>query len=268
MKPSILYTDLDGTLIHQGTISEENKRAIQDLVDAGGAFSIATGRSEVTARPFAQQLPLNLPAILYNGAAVYDFQSEAFLRKTYLSRELFEAFAHLARQTFPEVTIQAFTGGPAVLLSAPENTDPYILQEKQAVRRAERAEECADCFKLLFYGQPKRLHELEHALYHHTRDGYTCTYSAPFYLEVLPAAATKGDALLWLMDYLGKSSREVAAIGDFDNDVSMIQAAGLGAAPADAQPCAKQAADVLTPPHTQHAVAFLIERYLMPVREN
>lgn len=264
MKRCILYSDLDGTLIHKESISDENRQAVRRLIEAGGEFSIATGRSEVTAHPFVDQLPLTLPAILYNGAAVYDFRTKTFLNRIFLPRAVFEGFTLLARRDFPEMTIQAFTGGPAVLLSAPENTDPYIIREKQAVRHADRPQDCADCFKMVFYGQPDRLAELEAAFRQCAQEGYTCTYSAPFYLEVLPAGATKGSALLWLMERLGRDRDTVAAIGDFDNDVSMIQAAGLGAAPADAQPCAREAADVLTAPHTRHAVADLIERYMLP----
>lgn len=264
MKPTILFSDMDGTLIHKESISEENKRAVRRLIEAGGEFSVATGRSEVTVHPFVDQLPLTLPAVLYNGAAVYDFRTGTFLNRIYLPRDVFEGFALLAKRDFPEMTIQAFTGGPAVLLSAPENTDPYILREKQAVRHADRPQDCDDCFKMVFYGQPDRLAELETAFRQHAQGGYACTYSAPFYFEVLPVGATKGSALIWLMERLGKELTAVAAIGDFDNDVSMIQAAGLGAAPADAQPCAREAADVLTAPHTCHAVADLIERYMLP----
>lgn len=76
MKPTILYSDLDGTLIRDGAVSAANRKAIDTFLAAGGSFSIATGRSEETARLYAETLPLTAPAILYNGAAVYDYGRE------------------------------------------------------------------------------------------------------------------------------------------------------------------------------------------------
>lgn len=58
MMPSILYSDMDGTLISEGAISPENLDALRALTAAGGDFSIATGRSEEVARPYLGGLPL------------------------------------------------------------------------------------------------------------------------------------------------------------------------------------------------------------------
>ena len=90
----------------------------------------------------------------------------------------------------------------------------------------------------------------------------TC-FSAPFYLEVLPAGASKGEALRWICADRGIDLADVAAIGDYENDLAMILTAGLGAAPANAQPAVREAADAVVAPHTEHAVADLICRYLM-----
>lgn len=53
MMPSILYSDMDGTLISEGAISPENLDALRALTAAGGDFSIATGRSEEVAAPIS-----------------------------------------------------------------------------------------------------------------------------------------------------------------------------------------------------------------------
>jgi hydroxymethylpyrimidine pyrophosphatase-like HAD family hydrolase len=53
------------------------------------------------------------------------------------------------------------------------------------------------------------------------------------------------------------------AVGDQDNDVSMIAWAGLGVAMGDASPAAKAAADVIAPPLEEDGVAWAIERYVL-----
>lgn len=91
MKDTIryLFSDMDGTLIGSDhAVSAENAAAIRTFVSRGGHFSVATGRSPEIALPFLHGIPLNAPAILYNGAAVYDFEAGAFLHKQLLSETL------------------------------------------------------------------------------------------------------------------------------------------------------------------------------------
>ena len=265
MMPSILYSDMDGTLISEGAISPENLDALRALTAAGGDFSIATGRSEEVARPYLGGLPLTLPAILYNGAAVYDYKTESFLYKACLKADTVACLVETALNRYPEVCVQAFTGGRTRMLNPNGLPDPYVTREKQPTRPSTLAEALADgCFKLLFYGDSARLHDLERVFLVEAPGSFVSTYSASFYLEILPCRATKGGALAWLASYLNKPREAFAAIGDYDNDVTMIRFAGLGAAPSDAQPCAREAADVVVASHRDHAVADLVRRYLLP----
>jgi hydroxymethylpyrimidine pyrophosphatase-like HAD family hydrolase len=61
----LIASDLDGTLINseQG-ISRQNIDAIASFIEAGGLFAIATGRTELTALPFIEQIHVNCPSIL------------------------------------------------------------------------------------------------------------------------------------------------------------------------------------------------------------
>ena len=108
------------------------------------------------------------------------------------------------------------------------------------------------------------MHDLERVFLVEAPGSVVSPDYASFYLEILPCRATKGDALAWLAAYLNKPREAFAAIGDYDNDVTMIRFAGLGAAPSDAQPCAREAADVVVASHRDHAVADLVRRYLLP----
>ncbi len=264
MKPSILYSDMDGTLLpNGGAISAENRAAIRELVEAGGQFSLATGRSELSTRVFAEQLPLTLPAILYNGAAVYDFRSETFLHRVTLPAHLVQWLAHTAIQQVPDVGVQAFAGGPTRHLNPAGQMDAYTLREKQPFSYLP-ADRCGDCFKMLFYAKHPRLEELERLFADAPQaDTIHLVYSADYFLEVLPRRANKGTALAWIASYLHKTPADFAAIGDFDNDVEMIRWAGIGAAPADGQPCAREAADLVVADHRHDAVADLIRRALL-----
>ena len=93
--------------------------------------------------------------------------------------------------------------------------------------------------------------------------GFQSTFSAPYYLEILPENVSKGSALSWIFEYCGIDPDQTAAIGDFYNDIAMIELASLGAAPANAPQDVKASADVVVADNNHAAVADLITRYLM-----
>jgi hypothetical protein len=82
-------------------------------------------------------------------------------------------------------------------------------------------------------------------------------------LEINAEGATKGNALLWLADYLGIAREETMAFGDGENDVPMLEAAGIGVAMANGVDAAKAAADELTLTNDEDGVAAAIERLVL-----
>ena len=79
-KNVIIMTDLDGTLLDdKKNISPRDMDSINEFCDKGGMFSIATGRGYSMAKPIADKLSLRIPAVIFNGSAVYDFTAEEFL---------------------------------------------------------------------------------------------------------------------------------------------------------------------------------------------
>ena len=77
-------------------------------------------------------------------------------------------------------------------------------------------------------------------------------------IEINPRGVNKGAALTALAEHLGISMAQVMAIGDNDNDVSMLEAAGFGVAMGNATPAALAAADYVTLPCLENGVAAAI----------
>ena len=106
----LLATDYDDTLYDsKGTISPENRAAIDRFLAEGGLFSISTGRSYIN---FAiqmerEKLPVNAPVILSNGASIYDFAKEESLWLKFLPKR---APVHIAKlcTAFPELGFEAY----------------------------------------------------------------------------------------------------------------------------------------------------------------
>lgn len=264
LKKRILFSDMDGTLISTGkTVSPRNVEAIQRFVELGGQFAVASGRSEQIAAPFLAGIPITLPAIVYNGAAVYDFASGRFLHKLTLPDELTARFLRIALECYPEVCAETYNEDCQHLYNPGGLMDHYITEENQPFRYAGLSE-CGDSFKLLFYGEYERLLQVEKRLRQLPEmNGLYMTFSSPFYLELLPGRATKGDALEWLIESQGLPREEIAAIGDFYNDITMLQTASLGAATGNAPGEVKAHANLTVADNDHAAVADLIEHYLI-----
>jgi hydroxymethylpyrimidine pyrophosphatase-like HAD family hydrolase len=76
-----------------------------------------------------------------------------------------------------------------------------------------------------------------------------------------PAAST-GAALALVANRLGVAREEVIAFGDGNNDLPMIEWAGLGVAMGTARPHILAAADDIAPPYDEDGLGIYIERLL------
>jgi hydroxymethylpyrimidine pyrophosphatase-like HAD family hydrolase len=101
----------------------------------------------------------------------------------------------------------------------------------------------SDVSKLLLLGRNTELKRLEEDFAKLNRSDCGVVFSSKNLIEFMPPGVSKGNALIEAAGRLGVPMEEVIAIGDQDNDVSMIKAAGLGAAVANAVPGARSAAD-------------------------
>lgn len=82
-------------------------------------------------------------------------------------------------------------------------------------------------------------------------------------VEVNRVGVHKGRGLEWLAHHLGCTLANVIAIGDSENDLTMLQMAGLGVAMANSEPCIREAADVITGSNTENGVAQAIHRHIL-----
>lgn len=91
------------------------------------------------------------------------------------------------------------------------------------------------------------------------------TYSMDRYLEFMPAGVSKGTGLIQLAGLLGIDLAETVAMGDSENDASMVQAAGLGVGVANALPALRPYCDVVLETEARDgALPEVVERYLEP----
>ena len=84
----LLASDFDNTLIYTEEalrsgvavpeLSPENRAALEYFMAEGGRFTVATGRALAAFLRYAGSIPMNAPAVVCNGAALYDFEKQEY----------------------------------------------------------------------------------------------------------------------------------------------------------------------------------------------
>jgi Cof subfamily protein (haloacid dehalogenase superfamily) len=261
-----LVSDIDGTLIGPDKeISAENMASIIEYRRRGGTFTLATGRSLMEARRFIDRLNLEVPIILCNGALLFDP----------LSRRL------KPMQTMPEEVLFSILGELETVLPPTIDLFVYGIENVYATKVGPLAEAGLDnvdfrveilptfdylpsqpWIKIIAIGEKNELSQVN-ALLTHTDQPVEVILSSDNYLEILPCGVSKGAAVTELLARLDLSPDRAAAVGDHLNDISMLQAVGLGAAVANAHPLVLQQADVIVPSNREHGVSHLIRHHLL-----
>lgn len=259
----VLVSDLDGTLIdHNHRVSDENVAAIRMFTEGGGRFLGATGRTELNVRPYTVDITLSSPWILYNGAAIYDWEKRAFVYKAPLDRLRTEAFVRRVMARIPRINIQVYPGGPFCQVNPTGGDDITAVREEQAYENKPMEAITDDWLKVLFCSDfPDEIDAIESMFdadplserAHKMRSG-------PRYFELTAPGVNKGSALARLRTLLKPSPSCIVAIGDYMNDIEMLQEADIPAAPDSAHDEVKKHARIITSCHTQSAIADLVRR--------
>ena len=85
---TLYVTDLDGTLLGKDArIPQKAVEMLNEMMDSGLPFTVATARSWASAGPIVKPLHLTLPAVAFNGAFLVDPQSGAALDQCLFSAE-------------------------------------------------------------------------------------------------------------------------------------------------------------------------------------
>jgi Cof subfamily protein (haloacid dehalogenase superfamily) len=264
-KGYLIVSDLDGTLINsKQEISKLNSNAIASFVEEGGLFAVATGRTELNVQPYIMHLKINCPSILYNGAVIYDTNKDSFIKSIYLDKSLLIEPLKEILKKYKNLCMQIFTPGKMFIVSGEYSIDPIVLKEEQAYEIASIDDmKDENWIKLLFADTGEALRDVQQFLINELPSRLIhSVFSSPTYLEIFAKGVTKGSALESLIGIAGISREKAIAIGDYCNDIEMLQTAGLGVATANAHPLLKEVAHITTVSNNEHAIYDLIYRIL------
>jgi len=257
-KKTLLVCDMDGTLLDSScTISRENITALTRFTEHGGLFTIATGRIPRMIYQFMPALPINAPAIMYNGAMIYDFSTKGVLWNNHLPYQARDIITQLSA-TFPGAGIEIYYEDKIALISENNETDRHNRGDTITIQRMPIENVPSPWIKILIAWDNDNLKKVEQWLAD-IHPPFRFTFSSDVFLELLEKNTSKGRALEVIIRMLSIPRENVFAAGDNLNDIEMIRTAGTGIAVANAHPDLIKAADVCVQQHhDDHAIAHIV----------
>ena len=278
MRPRLIATDLDGTLLDRELrISPRTVDAVKAAVGAGLEIVFVTARPPRNVAALAEQLGGGISALCTNGTILAEFPASphrdeaepdgAYAGETTLIRgfEAAEAVAivNQLRPAVPEAGFAMETGSEVYFetsfrAGSVEDSRRILTDNLTSI-----ASQMPSIVKVLSRSPQRTADEmLEIALRTVAVDAEISHSGGRGLVEIGPKGASKASALAWLCERRGIAPAEVAAFGDMPNDLEMLRWAGIGHAMANAHPDVIAAADRAVGHHTEDGVALAIESLL------
>lgn len=256
----LICTDLDGTLLREDkTVSRENREAIEYFKSEGGYFTFITGRVPCISGSVVEKVRPNAPFGCTNGGGVFDPVKGEYVYMKTVPETVREIVEEVEKQ-LPQVGFQYdmadtiyFCRENDTMADFRANTGiEHICRDYRTISGpiakiifGTKDDAVMDRLISLVNSHP-RMAEVngirsEHDLY-----------------DLVPKGADKGLAITELAKHLGIDIKRTIAVGDYLNDIPMLEKAGVGIAVANALPEVKAAADYVTVSNEEHAIAKII----------
>jgi Cof subfamily protein (haloacid dehalogenase superfamily) len=252
--------DMDDTLLGPDRkLSRENADALRELVAAGVEVVIASGRHFTGVVPFEADLGFKGWIISAGGAVVSHAETQEQVYELTLPHELALELFHRARGEGISLIGYHRTG---IFCDAPSEWVSLYTRRTHQVPIAHIPELIATGLqKLIWTCRRERIAELTAQMQREFEGKVYAVNTEHEMLEFLNAAANKACATQVLAERLCVAREEIIAFGDGNNDVPLLQWAGMSVAMAHGRDSAKNAAKKISPPGPpETAVARSIRR--------
>lgn len=232
----LLCCDLDFTLLTTDKqVSEGNLKAIREMTEAGHHFAIVTGRPLVSGLRVAREFNLAMPGTYiatFNGGQIYDCSTNEIVKEhrfpieyaEYLFKEAKAAGLHVHTYTENDSKLLCERHTPELQMYMDHNKMEAIVCDNPLSRLDKPP------IKVIVMSMDGRK-DLEPFRQNHlswSRDKLLSIFSCDFLLEYENPKVGKGAAVRMLAEHLGVDMADTVAIGDEENDISMMEEAAIG----------------------------------------
>lgn len=273
----LLASDLDGTLLTSSKlIHPHNVHALLKAISSGLIFIPATGKSRIGAIRAMDRLGTHLqqssppagrfPGIFLNGLLVFGANGRLIFEQALTSEHALFILEQAERM---DLTVLFYAGDDVLVRERTKETDMFIVSHEPVpipVGDLTAAVQNNTIHKALLVDPRGDVIAYRPELEIAFRGLADITQARPDVLEVLPVGASKGAGFVRLLGDLGVKQEHALAIGDGENDIEMIKAAGLGVAVENSVPELFRVADHVVCGHDDAAVADAIRKFVSVVQ--
>lgn len=273
MSIKCIALDLDRTTLNgEGKLSIENKRTLEELIAKGIEVVIASGRAYATLPADVMAVAGIRYAVCGNGATVYHVPTGQCIRRCKLSAEALETV--LAVTADETVSYEGFIDGIAYAGKEYVENPVKYGATPQAVAYVQSTRHMQEDIVAFLKENKSRLDSMDVIVrdeeskqriwrnIENVTDKVYITSSVEQLLEIADQNAGKKAGVEFVANKLGLHREEVAAFGDADNDIDMLQYAGVGIAMENASAGCKAAADHITKHHAEDGISYGIREIL------
>jgi len=266
----LIVTDVDGTLLDSKHImTERTEKALKAAMAQGIKVVLATGKTRRSVDDVIKRLDLKTPGVYVQGLVIsHPDGSEQHLGTldadlmrrvlTFIEDRGYQAMAYSGKR----ILVRSNTAEATIL------TEEYDEPRPEAVGPLVNIVDDVPVNKLIFCGrEAKHITALRWQLTHLIDGDARITQALPDAIELLPFGASKATALKLLLKEIGIEPEEMLAIGDGENDIEMIQLAGMGIAMGNANPKLKAVADATVSSNDEDGLAEAIEKFVLKTPE-
>ncbi|MBU1093730.1 MAG: Cof-type HAD-IIB family hydrolase [Firmicutes bacterium] len=267
----LVVFDLDGTLLNsQSQISEESKYAIDLLKEKGIRIAIASGRIFSMIKHFSETLGLKDFIISSNGAAIDDLSTNQPLQQLFTNPKDAKKVVEFCVKNHIECNI--LKRDACYFQPYSRRIDRFNLyniharqvhsDEIKIILYDDGIHDYSKIEKLLIYEMDEtKTHQVLEFVHENTKLIHMS--SGHGYTDISSPGVSKGHAVKKIAEYLNISLDHVCVFGDYDNDVSMFEIAGLAIATANGSPKALENADFITLSNDDEGIAYAIKKLLL-----
>lgn len=273
MAVKCIALDLDRTTLNaNGRLSKGNKEAIEYAIGKGVHIVVASGRAFHTLPKDVLEIQGIEYAITSNGTAIYHIPTEQCLHQYKLGGEKVKEILQISENA--NITYEAFINGIAYADGTYIDDPVKFGASKEAVQYVKNTRNMVENIEAFIYENIDQLdcmdiivgdHNLKRKLMEVLKaeiGGIYVTSSIAQLIEISNEKAGKHSGVKFIMELLGLKKEEIAAFGDADNDIDMLQFAGISIAMENASYACRQAADLITKHHDEDGVAYGIYKIL------
>lgn len=269
MKYKLIAIDMDGTLLDsKNNVSARTKEAIIKAKEKGVHVVLSTGRILKSAVHYSKQLELKNPIIASNGGIMIDENSNV-LYKSPLAKQSIKEIVKLADKEniychlYDDSKFYSSRKVQEVLDFYSEGSDTMKI-ELEIFNDIDEILSIKDLniYKLIFIDEDREKLQNFREKISKLQD-INISSSWLNNVEAMGFNVSKGKAITKLCETLGIEAQEVMAIGDSENDLSMLKIAGLSVAMGNGSDKIKDQVDYITDTNDNDGVAKAIEKFIL-----